>query len=160
MSSLAGSIVGSLDIEEWQERDRLNPAPTFFARPAWALALQASSHNMRAAPLVVRLKSDRELIVPLMRISSHVPGWTHYVGMPLGTYTAILSEENQLEVGSAARAAIAVISAFSSSLTVNIWPFSNQMDLAGQSSEHHTSVIDLAGGLAQAVERMSGNARR
>ncbi len=43
-------MIERLSVEEWQAFDRQYPAPTFFARPAWAISLSEAYADMEPSP--------------------------------------------------------------------------------------------------------------
>ena len=68
-------MIDRLTIEEWLAYDAQNPAPTLFARPAWALSLARAYPHMQPAPLRVHVHGERPAIVPLMQMNGGALRW-------------------------------------------------------------------------------------
>ena len=153
--------VKPFDLASWTALDRV-AAPTFQARPAWALALADSNPSLSPSPLACRLDDGSTCIVPLVRLRSRV-GWRVYSGTPLGGYTVVLNEDGSVADAAHAKAAYAAVLASGvHAIAITPWPLA-QADLDGLPGKivrRETSVIDLSIGAQAALANMDGNSRR
>lgn len=152
-------MIERLTLDEWTEFDAVHPAPTFFARPAWALALAEVNAGMQAAPLRVRLRSGRRVIVPLMQVAGGPMRWREFSGFPLGAYTCFLYEDATPATAEDAEEALAAIARFADSVSMVPWPLA-PVPAAGTNAAHETAVVDLSGGIDAAMTRVAGIFRR
>jgi hypothetical protein len=153
-------MIESMSLSEWIQFDDAHPAPTFFARPAWASALAYAYPHLRPHPLWVHLGNTRVLI-PLVQSSGGRLGWREFIGMPLGTYTCALREDGSLANASEFEAALAVVSKACDALRIVPWPLGPTPSLPSwRISTHETAVIDLTGGPEEALKGLSGVSRR
>lgn len=152
-------MIERLDIQEWVAYDALHPAPTFFARPAWALALADTYPAMRPAPLRITLDCGRHVIVPLMQIPGGPLRWREYCGFPKGGYTCFLMDDGSLANEDQCRQAFEQLTRFSDSVTIVPWPLAAAPQNAG-ALQHETAVVDLANGLDAALAGVAGIFRR
>jgi CelD/BcsL family acetyltransferase involved in cellulose biosynthesis len=155
-------VIQVLTTDEWREFDARHPAPTFFARPAWALALQAADPNL--CPQALKVEQDGErFIVPLVRASGGALGWRAYVGMPLGGYTCILKGDGSIAGPLESASVLLHIERQADVITVTPWPLAAPIGLPAHAwtlREHETAAIDLAEGLEAALARVAGVTRR
>ena len=150
-----------MSIDAWSRVDR-RPAPTFQARPAWALALADANPAYVPAPLAVTFADGERCVVALVR-SRGALGWRVYSGTPLGGYTVALREDGTPPDGPRAVAALrAVLERAGHSVTLTPWPLASLTVDAfpGDATEHETSIVDLAEGAEAALARMDGKTRR
>lgn len=149
------------DVDAWKALDRV-PAPTFQARPAWALALCEANRSFAPGPLACEFEDGATCVVPLIRVRGRL-GWRVYSGMPLGGYTAVVLADGSPADAARTRAAYrAVIASSADSIALTPWPLGDAdlRDLGGAAVHRETSVIDLADGVDAALARMDGNTRR
>ncbi len=152
-------MIERLNIEQWRAYDEAHPAPTFFARPGWALALAEAYPGMQAAPLQIRLQGNRHIIVPLMQMPGGALRWRAYCGFPLGGYTCFLNEDGtQADVEECERA-IERIRRNADDATIVPWPLGPRPE-TGRGAQHETAVVDLSGGLDAAMAGVAGIFRR
>lgn len=145
----------------WLSLDRV-AAPTFQARPIWALALADSNAALSPAPLACTFDDGQTCIVPLVKVRSRF-GWRIYSGTPLGGYTVALNADGSTaDEPHAAAAYAAVLASGAHSISITPWPlFGAELGgLPGTIVKRETSVIDLSGGADAALARMDGNSRR
>lgn len=153
----------SLSLDAWDAFERDHPAPTFFARPAWARALHADEEHLVPAPITAVTRSGSRVIVPLIRHRNRkLSPWQSFWGMPLGTYTAVMREDGSLADPSEISDALgALLASHCDLLELTLWPM--QPHVAPPSmreSVHETSLIDVRGGVDAALARVNGKARR
>jgi CelD/BcsL family acetyltransferase involved in cellulose biosynthesis len=152
-------MIEQLSLQEWQSFDAAHPAPTFFARPAWALSLSEALDGMEPAPLKVHLHGEEPVIVPLMRMSGGLLRWREYRGFPMGGYTCFLRENGELASPSQTERALSAIARFADSATIIPWPLApSPVTLPGK--PHETSVVDLSRGIDAALSGVAGIFRR
>jgi hypothetical protein len=153
-------MIHPLTINEWKRFDALHPAPTFFARPAWSLALAYAYPHLRPYPVHVG-DADGDVLIPLMQVSGGKLGWRAFVGMPLGSYTCGLHHDGSVVSPSEFSRALAAIGRACDSLTVTPWPLVAWEPMpAWRLTRHETAVIDLAEGADVALSGVSGVSRR
>ena len=152
-------MIERLTLDEWTEFDTLHPAPTFFARPAWALALSDVNAGMTPTPLRVRLANGRRVIVPLVQVPGGPMRWREFSGFPLGAYTCFLNEDGTPVSADDAEKTLAAIAGFADSISLVPWPL-GPVPSAGKNAEHETAVVDLSGGIDAAMTRVAGIFRR
>jgi hypothetical protein len=153
--------IDELSADAWSMMDR-RPAPTFQARPAWALALADSNSAYAPAPLLCTFADGARCVVPLVR-SRGALGWRIYSGTPLGGYTIALHDDGAIaDPVRASEAYRAVLERAGHSVTLTPWPLSHSADgaHAGVAAQHETSVVDLSDGAEAAIARMDGKSRR
>lgn len=144
--------------DEWRAFDACHVAPTFFARPAWGLALERSFPELSAQPTLFNL-AEGEAILPFMRSGRR---FCSVDAMPLGTYTIPLTPD-----GTAADPHLAgeivrhLLESSVHDFTCTFWPLAGYEHIgACKRSDHQASVIDLRDGADAAVARFKGVARR
>jgi Acetyltransferase (GNAT) domain len=153
-------MIEPMSIGEWFSFDAVHPAPTFFARPAWAAALATAFPHMRPHPVWVTREGTRVLI-PLMQGSGGRLNWRSFVGMPLGTYTCALREDGSLASAKEFEVAIVTLSRFCDSLTIVPWPLGPMPGAHDcRQKARQTAIIDLSRGADEALQRVSGVTRR
>lgn len=153
-------MIDQLSIAEWTAFDRAHPAPTLFARPAWALALAKTFGTMQPAPLRVRVHGEPPVIVPLMRMNGGALHWREFCGFPLGGYTCFLGEDGSLVNEIRANHVVAEIARFADCATLVPWPLGPQPTLRYEGASHETAVVDLRSGLDAALANVEGVFRR
>jgi hypothetical protein len=143
---------------EWRAFDACHPAPTFFARPAWGLALERVYPRFAAEPTLFNL-AEGEAILPLMRSNGR---FTSYEAMPLGTYALPLLPDGTAADAKTAQAILHDMVAHGvDDLTCAFWPLAGYHEFGvGETRTHQTSIIDLRDGADAAVARFKGVARR
>jgi CelD/BcsL family acetyltransferase involved in cellulose biosynthesis len=153
--------VERLPLDTWMEYDRAFPAPTFFARPAWALALQESRNYIEAAPLRVRIAPNRWVIVPLVKLRSVKFGFKEYSGFPLGGYTMALHEDGSAATTREWNDVIETLSRNVDGFSIIPWPLGAVPDSSAATfAGHETAVVDLRDGLDAAMRNVEGIFRR
>jgi Acetyltransferase (GNAT) domain len=153
-------MIHPLSINEWRNFDALHPAPTFFARPAWSLALAHAYPHLRPYPVRVE-DADGGLLIPLMQVAGGRFGWRAFTGMPLGSYTCALRGDGSLATPAEFARAVEELGKACDTLSVIPWPLGPwQPPPAWQLTRHETAVINLSGGLEEAVRGISGVSRR
>lgn len=153
--------IEELSIDAWSLIDRRG-APTFQARPAWALALADANAAYAPAPLACTFEDGSKCIVPLVRSRGPL-GWRIYLGTPLGGYTVALRESGEIADPARAAAALrAILERGGHSVTLTPWPLMEiaGATLAGVPTTHETSIVDLSDGAEAAIARMDGKSRR
>ena len=151
-------MIERMTVDEWLEFDRARPAPTFFARPAWALALTQAYTNMEPAPLRIHTR-DATIVLPLMQMSGGTLGWREFCGFPLGAYTCFLLEDGKLASTQQCDAAIAELGKAADTARIVPWPL-GPAPTAGLATQHETGVIDLSNGIDAALNGVEGIFRR
>lgn len=148
-----------LTIAEWLDFDARHPAPTFFARPAWALALCDVTPALQPHPMRITLEG-RTFLVPALRSSSRT-GLKHIQAFPLGGYTCVLDADAKPADALSASAAIAAVGASADVVTLVYWPLAPQpvARKAGR-MEHEAAVVDCANGFESVVAGVRGVTRR
>jgi lipid II:glycine glycyltransferase (peptidoglycan interpeptide bridge formation enzyme) len=87
--------------------------------------------------------------------------WRVFVGMPFGSYTALVPEHGgTLSDASAYEVLRYLCYQFGDSVRVRPWPLSGYMPNGIDGKTHVTSVIDVGDGVEAVLERMEGNTRR
>lgn len=153
-------MIEHLSIEQWVEFDSAYPAPTFFARPAWALALAQVHSTMRPAPLLVRVHGEAPVIVPLMQMHGGPLRWRDYCGFPLGAYTCFLDVEGRAVDQIRANHVVAEIARFAHTVRLVPWPLGPVPTIAHDGAQHETAVVDLRAGIDAAMANVDGAFRR
>ena len=153
--------VAPYSMDAWRAMDR-SPAPTFQARPIWALALADANRGLEPAPQACTFADGSICVVPMVR-SRRSLGWAVFSGTPLGGYTVALEADGSLAAPARARASFsAVLASAGHSVTITPWPLApgDPPDLRASATQHETAVIDLGDGAAAALARMDGKCRR
>jgi CelD/BcsL family acetyltransferase involved in cellulose biosynthesis len=153
-------IVEPLSLADWQSFDQAHPAPTFFARPAWSLALTHAYPHLRPFPVRVSTGKNR-ILIPVMQASGGRLGWNELVGMPLGAYTCGLREDGTLASPEEFVRAISLLSRFCDAIKVTPWPVAEwQAPATWKPTHHETAVIDVSQGADHALAGVTGVSRR
>jgi hypothetical protein len=154
-------MIEPISLNEWTQFDAFHPAPTFFARPAWASALAYAYPHLRPYPVWVSVKGSR-VLVPLLQSSGGRLGWRELLGMPLGTYTCALREDGALASAEEIELALAALGRICDTIQLVLWPLGpapRPMN-AWRRTPHETAVIDLSNGLEAAMRGVAGVTRR
>jgi plasmid stabilization system protein ParE len=152
-------VIERLSLEEWLAFDRAYPAPTFFARPPWAMALSETYGALEIAPMRIQIKGRPAVLIPLVRVGGGALRWKAYNGFPLGGYTCVMEENGSLADSDLCLAALQHLAAHADAVTAVPWPLAHT--LPGQAAKRHeTSVLDLSGGTEAALARVPGLFRR
>src|SRR5579884_1010154 len=153
-------MIERLSLDEWTAFDAAHPAPTFFARPPWAISLSETFEGMEPAPLRISAPGTQPLIVPLMRIrKAGVLRWRYYRGFPLGGYTCFLHEDGRLATAVECDGALEQLRRFADAIQIVPWPLAEQPAKAC-GPLHETSVVDLSRGIDAALAGVAGIFRR
>ncbi len=152
-------MIEQIGVNEWIQFDASHPAPTFFARPAWALALAHANPSMHPSPMRIRLDDGLKLLVPLMRMSGGKLRWREYLGFPLGAYTCFIREDGTLAAQHECERAVRALTRVADSATIVPWPL-GPAPQTGTSTRHETSVVDLSNGIDAALAGVAGIFRR
>lgn len=154
-------MIEPLGINAWRAFDRRYPAPTFFARPAWALAQERAFPHLRAHPMNVSLRSGKRLILPFVIAAGGRLRWRELVGMPLGGYTCAMRDDGSLATAAEFSEALGIVRRECDIVQCTPWPMGPAPVArgAGQRS-YETSVIDLAAGVDAALAGLTGPSRR
>lgn len=154
------TAIEPLSIPDWTSFDERHPAPTFFARPAWSLALAHAYPHLRPYPIRVTT-DDGILLLPLMQHAGGRLGWREFIGMPLGSYTCALREDGTLASPQEFSHAISLLSRLCDTMSVTPWPLASwKIPSSWRQANHETSVIDLSLGLDAAMRGIAGVSRR
>ena len=152
-------MIEAISIEEWMAFDAAHPAPTFFARPAWALALADAYPSMRAAPQRITLSTGDRILLPMMQMAGGAMRWREYVAFPLGAYTCFMLEDGSLAAQNQCDAALAELSKHVDSARIVPWPLGPLPSGRGGAA-HETAVVDLDQGIDAALAGVAGIFRR
>jgi len=151
-------MIEQLSVDEWCEFDREHRAPTFFARPAWALALSDVSPTLTPAPFRVRV-DKRTFIVPA--VHSRTRAFRQYVAFPLGGYTCVLDDDAQPASAQEASRVLEWLSQRIDHFRFVIWPLCPQPRVPGaQLTTYETAVIDCSHGFDAVLSNIRGVTRR
>jgi len=148
-----------LSVHEWESFDKEHPAPTFFARPAFARALHDAFPRLEPAPVAV-VESGEWYLVPAVS-SRNALGLSSGVGLPLGGYSSVADRRGGVVrepmLSPVVRAAAHEFDAFE----FTGWPLAGQPSLGSWAQTPlTTAVIDCAGGLQSSLKSMRGVTRR
>ncbi|HEV3152878.1 MAG TPA: GNAT family N-acetyltransferase [Candidatus Baltobacteraceae bacterium] len=149
-------MIESLALDAWIDFDRVHPAPTFFARPAWALALAQAYSHMRPALLRIRTPRAR-LLMPSMQMRGGPLHWREYSAFPLGGYTCFMHEDGSLADALDIDDALTELGRFCDVASVVPWPLAGSVSYG---TEHETGVVDLSNGIDAALAGVEGIFRR
>ncbi len=152
-------MIERLKLDEWIDFDRKYPAPTFFARPAWALALADARPNLQPEALRVRVRGE-SFVLPTVRIKSSRL-FKQREAFPLGGYTCVLDRLGNPADASVAQEVVRIAATSVDRLRVTLWPLGPAVHLAEASSQaHETAVIDCSVGFDAVVAGVRGVTRR
>lgn len=153
-------MIRVLDTAKWVDYDRRHPAPTFFARPGWALALADAMPGFEAAPIVLNV-DGKTVLVPTMRQRRSRLRMREHIAFPLGGYSAVLDLDGGLADGAKASAALAQIAKSVDHVRIVPWPLGPALDVPRASATiHETAVIDCSNGFDAVLENIRGVTRR
>lgn len=152
-------MIEQIHIDEWLRLDASHPAPTFFARPAWALALSEVYPN--AVPTLLRIRTARNapVLLPLLTLRGGALGLRQVAGFPLGGYTCFMHEDATIASEAEARDALSELRRFTHAASLIPWPLGPSLD-DGSGALHETAVVDLSGGIEAALGNVDGTYRR
>lgn len=151
-------MIERISLEEWRAFDALHPAPTFFARPFWPMALARCFAHFEPAALRVRNQLG-STIVPTTRVHGGALGWKEYRGSPMGGYTCFLREDGSLASQEECNRAACAIGKEADAATLIPWPL-GPVPTCGEGAVHETAVIDLSHGIEAVLEGLAGISRR
>jgi hypothetical protein len=151
-------MIDRLGLDEWRAFDDAFPAPTFFARPAWAMALAEISPSLH--PVLLRIEPRRgvPVLLPAMEQTGAL-GLRHYCAFPLGGYTCFLREDGAVASADAATASLRELSRYAHSVELVPWPLA-PAPRTGSGGAHLTAVVDLRDGIEAALANVDGTFRR
>jgi CelD/BcsL family acetyltransferase involved in cellulose biosynthesis len=152
-------MIEQLSLGQWQAFDGVHPAPTFFARPAWAMALADVYPNVEPALLRVRETPRDAILIPTVRMRGGALRWKEFCAFPLGGYTCFMHEDGTLATEAAAERALHHVERFVDTATIIPWPL-GPTPAAPAQTRHETAVVDLKNGLDAALSRIDGKYRR
>jgi Acetyltransferase (GNAT) domain len=146
-------------IAQWLELDKTAAAPTFFARPAWAIAIGHVFQHLEPCPLACELDNGVVAIIPLSRARSRL-GWKVYHGMPFDGYTAVVTSGGPLDNQTAGMVVNRVLHA-GDEVMLNLWPF--QLPTQINASVHvaaETSALNIGSSVETARSAIASKSRR
>ncbi|MFN2448952.1 MAG: GNAT family N-acetyltransferase [Candidatus Baltobacteraceae bacterium] len=152
-------MIEYLRFEEWMAFDAAHPAPTFFARPPWALALADAHASMQPAPVRMTLEAGERIIVPMMQMAGGAIRWREYCAFPMGGYTCFLREDGSLATPLQCDEALLLLRRSADSVRIVPWPLGSGPSV-GKRTAHETAVVDLGGGIDNALAGVAGIFRR
>lgn len=143
----------------WDAFDRKHPAPTFFARPAFARALCEGFPHLEPSPILVERKS-RQFLIPAVRSHKRL-GFRHAVAFPLGAYSCILGEDGRTAQPECCSDVLHEAAHGFDTFSFVGWPLAAQPSIEGASQRmYRTAVIDCSNGFDDALRGMRGVTRR
>jgi CelD/BcsL family acetyltransferase involved in cellulose biosynthesis len=150
----------TLSTHEWIAFDRQSPAPTFFARPAWALALASVHRSLEPAPLVIEVNGRRYLL-PTMRTQSRLR-FREHAAFAMGGYTCVLDERGIPADAETAAEAIGIAARETDHLRLIYYPLAPAATAlaANAVQSYETAVVDCRDGFDAALARVRGVTRR
>lgn len=153
-------MIERMTLAQWEAFDASHPAPTFFGRPAWALALQDAFAHMTAAPLRVTLVDGTRIVVPLVKLSGGALRFKEYCGFPFGGYTTAITEDGRLASSAQWNEVLHELGRYADSLNVIPWPLGPVPAEPPASRLHETGTVDLRDGVDAAFANVAGIFRR
>lgn len=149
----------TLGIEAWERFDAASPAPTFFARPAFARALEDVFAHVEAAPFSIRYRG-KNYIVPAVRTRNRMRP-RNVEAFPFGGYTCVLDENGVPADAAPSSAVLRDAASESGEFSFVAWPLADQPLVEGaEYKTYETAVIDCADGVTAALSGMRGVTRR
>lgn len=134
-------------------------APTFFARPGFASALERVYPHMRAET-VTEEEAGVRFHVPVMSYRSR-SGFTHAQAFPFGGYSCVFRDDGSTADAQQSARALQKAAARFTTFTFTPWPLAEPPVLPGwERTECTTAVIDCSGGVEAALANMRGVTRR
>lgn len=154
-------MIQSLSLNDWLAFDREHPAPTFFARPAWALALADAMPSVSAAPLLATV-DGRTYLVPTVAPRRTRLRLSEYLAFPLGGYSCVLDLATGAPADAAATtSALRAISRSVDHLRIIPWPLGPAPQLQQATvTPHETAVLDCSNGFDAVLANVRGVTRR
>jgi len=153
-------MIDEMPREQWLAYDCAHPAPTFFARPAWSLALEEAMPSLAAAPLRVHADGHRFLLPAMRSIHRRTP-FREYLAFPLGGYTCLLDETGRVASVVDVETVLERLHAEVDHIRLFPWPlapFPAHAPFLAQVYE--TAVIDCCGGFDAVLAGVRGVTRR
>jgi CelD/BcsL family acetyltransferase involved in cellulose biosynthesis len=151
-------MIERLDVAAWQQFDAQHPAPTFFARPAWALALAEIYPKLSPVLLRIHARGTQPVLVPLMEQREKPLRLRRFSGFPLGGYTCFMHEDGTPAPQTECDTILRELARFAHSASIVPWPLGPVPSQAGR--EHCTAVVDLSQGIEAALAGVDGCFRR
>jgi CelD/BcsL family acetyltransferase involved in cellulose biosynthesis len=152
-------MIDRLSIDEWKAFDAAHPAPTFFARPAWALALAEVYPNAVPSLLRIRAHQNPVLLLPVLEMHGGALHLRRLNAFPLGGYTCFMHEDGTPASIDEVQCALNELERFAHSASIVPWPLAPApRNYAG--AQHETAVIDLSNGVDAALANIDGTYRR
>ena len=149
----------TIDIEAWERFDRESPAPTFFARPAFARALASAFPHLEPAPVSVRYNGNTYLIPAVRTRNRMLP--RHVEAFPFGGYSCVLDENGTPADAATSTEVLREAASEGGELSFVAWPLAEQPVADGfDTRTYETAVIDCGAGLDAALAGMRGVTRR
>lgn len=146
-------------MERWDAFDSAHPAPTFFARPAFARALAAAFPNVRAEPFWIE-DDGATTCIPLVQARNRL-GLRVATTFPLGAYGCVLDERGEALEGDRAAHALRRASRAFDRFTFVAWPLAQAPDALGVDTRLSVAaVIDCMADAQRTLAAMPGRARR
>lgn len=152
-------MIDQLSLDEWRAFDAAHPAPTFFARPGWALALADVYPALTPSLLRIRTGRREPVLVPVMAASGGKLGLRRLNAFPLGGYTCFMRENGELAPAEDAQHALDELRRFAHAGTLIPWPL-GPVPSYKSAAPHETAVVDLSGGIEKALANVDGTFRR
>jgi CelD/BcsL family acetyltransferase involved in cellulose biosynthesis len=153
-------MIDEISVARWMAYDDAHPAPTFFARPAWALAMAEVFPGLSPAPMRVQLGS-RRFLIPTMRTTRMRVPLREHVAFPLGGYTCVLDESGGLAGPHETAAAIEQLGRHVDHLRLVLWPLGPAADVrATAQANYRTAAIDCSKGFDHVFASIRGVTRR
>jgi hypothetical protein len=152
-------VISRLALDRWEEFDRAHPAPTFFARPAFALAYCDAVGKYEPYPIAIEHQGESYLIPAVA--SRGRSGLREIAAFPLGAYTCVLDERGDAVNADVCTSIVQRAARAFDRFTFVAWPLAAQPVLrAGLTRRHGAAVIDCSPGLDGALAGMRGVTRR
>lgn len=152
-------MIEQIHIDEWRKFDAAHRAPTFFARPAWALALCEVYPNAAPTLLRIRARGNPPVLLPVLTLRGGALGLRQVSGFPLGGYTLFMREDATPASAREAQDALTELRRYTHSASLVPWPLGPSLEEASGPA-HETAVVDLSNGLDAALQNVDGCYRR
>lgn len=149
-----------MPLAEWLAFDREHPAPTFFARPAWALALADTFDSL--VPAALRLQVDGQtVIIPTVQSRRMRLRLREHLAFPKGGYSCVLDARGGLAEDELTASALCQVARRIDHLQFIPWPLGPAPQLPRASTVvHETAVIDCRDGFDAVLANIRGVTRR
>jgi hypothetical protein len=159
-------VISRLDLDRWESFDRDNPAPTFFARPAFARAYCDAFSHCEPWPIFVELH-PHGYVIPAIRSTTRL-GFRHAIALPLGGYSCVLDDRGKPVDAERCTEVLNAAAREFDQLSFVAWPLAQQPTLArAVRRTYRAAVIDCSegfqrvlGGMRGVTRRMAGQAER